>query len=141
MYRSLCRSITMHASTEKSGGSKSYYSICMLQRNMVLRQRLKHCKTVGAPSQAEVWLYGLNPPPPPPPPPLHFSYRATHLGHRPLVRSTFTFFRTPPFPDLATGLGFCRLYMHILYLLQEISGRSSCMNVARFTNTCQQDSA
>ena len=38
---------------------------------------------------------------PPPPPPL--SYRATHLGHRPLVRSTFVF-RTPPFPDLATGL-------------------------------------
>ena len=32
-----------------------------------------------------------------------FSYRATHLGHRPLVRSTFVF-RTPPFPDLATGL-------------------------------------
>ena len=27
IYRSLCRSITMHASTEKSGGSKSYYSI------------------------------------------------------------------------------------------------------------------
>ena len=74
-YRSLCRSITMHASTEESGGSKSYYSICMLQRNIVLRQRLKHCKTVGAPSQAEaeitilslaeVWLYGLTPPPPP----------------------------------------------------------------------------
>ena len=39
-----------------------------------------------------------------PPPPPHFSYRATHLGHRPLVRSTFIIFRTPPFPDLATGL-------------------------------------
>ena len=59
--------------------------------------------------QAEVWLYGLIPPPPPPPPPPNFSYRATHLGHRPLVRSTFIIFRTPPpppppSPDLATGL-------------------------------------
>ena len=35
------------------------------------------------------------------PPPLFVS--GTHLGHRPLVRSTFVF-RTPPFPDLATGL-------------------------------------
>ena len=30
IYRSLCHSITMHASIEKSGGSKSYYSICMI---------------------------------------------------------------------------------------------------------------
>ena len=102
IYRSLCRSITMHASTAKSGGCKSYYSICMLQRNMLLRQRLKDCTTVGAPSQAEVWLYGLIPPPPPPPPPLFVS--ATHLGHRPLVRSTFIMFRTPPPPHFLTWL-------------------------------------
>ena len=93
--------LTMTGCTSISGVLQ--HSICMLQRNMVLRQRLKDCTTVGAPSQAEVWLYDLNPPPPPPPPPPKKN-RATHLGHRPLVRSTFIIFRTPPFPDLATGL-------------------------------------
>ena len=51
IYRSLCRSITMHASLVEA--SHIISSICMLQRNMVLRQRVKYCKTVAAPSQAE----------------------------------------------------------------------------------------
>ena len=75
--------------------SKSLHSICMLQRN-IERHNIKHCKLLGfrprlLPGQSlsrYIW----------------FTLRIGQLGHRPLVRSTFITFRTPPFPDLATGL-------------------------------------
>ena len=48
-------------------------------------------------------------------PPIHFSYRATHLGRRPLVRSTIIVFRNPPPPPPIFRPGYGLVY-RLLYL-------------------------
>ena len=89
VHRSLCRSITIYRMQK----SKSFHSICMLQRkiHVVLRHNIKHCKTVRAPSQT-----------PPRSKSVYSSYRATWPPPTSLVH--IYYFPNPRFSRPGYGL-------------------------------------
>ena len=100
-------------------------------------ERLQNCWGSRVPGRRSLVVW-FKPPSP------HFSYRATHLGHRPLVRSTFII-RTPPPPPIS-GPGYRPVSQIILagcaskeYVLRhmgcsELRWCSECKNYASYVS-------